>query len=287
MRKKRDGGRDEEAVRMKRAAKGRVAEWLKKLASPEQEPEPEQEQDPKPEPEPELEPEPEPEPEPVPAPPAPQSKPNPRSSGFISVTTLRRAPIILPQPADSTPDAQQPPRKNVLPIRRLANRYPPPPPPSQVEMKYNVKSARGGRGGRVTAVASIWAEASKGGSATPANVSPPKPKLSAQSLRRLQPSAQTGRLHQPRPSPHTSEISRKRTATATGTRTGTARAIRSRRSCSCDAVFTRTIVIDRYACPFINCISRTAASCSSCSCPRSCDYPYARARVGACASACC
>ena len=166
MRKKRDGGRDEEAVRMKRAAKGRVAEWLEKLASPEQEPE----QEPKPEPE--LEPESASAPSPL------KSKPNPRSSGFVSVTTLRRAPIILPQPADSTPDAQAP-RKNVLPIWRVANRYPPPP-PSQEEMKYNVKSARGGRGGRVTAVASIWAEASKGGgSATVANVSPPKPKPKA------------------------------------------------------------------------------------------------------------
>ena len=45
-------------------------------------------------------------------------------------------------------------------------------------MKYNVKSARGGRGGRVTAVASIWAKTSKGGgSATSAaNVPPSKPK---------------------------------------------------------------------------------------------------------------
>ena len=45
------------------------------------------------------------------------------------------------------------------PLRRVANRYPQPQP--QVEMKYDVKSARGGRGGRVTAVTSIWAEASK------------------------------------------------------------------------------------------------------------------------------
>ena len=43
-RKKQEGGRDEETARMKRAAKGRVAEWLEKLASPEQEQEHEQEQ---------------------------------------------------------------------------------------------------------------------------------------------------------------------------------------------------------------------------------------------------
>ena len=44
-RKKQEGGRDEEAARMKRAAKGRVAEWLEKLASPEQEQEQEHEQE--------------------------------------------------------------------------------------------------------------------------------------------------------------------------------------------------------------------------------------------------
>ena len=42
----REGRRDEEAVRMKQAAKGRVVEWLEKLALPEQEQEHEQEKDP-------------------------------------------------------------------------------------------------------------------------------------------------------------------------------------------------------------------------------------------------
>ena len=60
--------------------------------------------------------------------------------------------------------------------RRVANRYPPPPPLSrQVEMKYDVKSARGKRGGRVTAVASIWAEASKNAG----GVKPTQPKTAA------------------------------------------------------------------------------------------------------------
>ena len=166
-RKKREGGRDEEAARMKRAAKGRVAEWLEKLASPEQEQEHEREQDPEPEQDTTSAPAAESE-----EPPPPESKPNPRSSGFISVATLRRAPISLPPPGDDKAP------RNVLPTRRVANRYPPPPPPSQVEMKYNVKSARGGRGGRVTAVASIWAEASKGANVPP-KPNKPKPKASA------------------------------------------------------------------------------------------------------------
>ena len=97
MRKKRDGGRDEEAVRMKRAAKGRVAEWLEKLASPEQgqgDPEPDLPILPEP-PAAEAQAD-----EELPPVTPPESKPNPRSSGFISVTTLRRAPITLPKPAD-------------------------------------------------------------------------------------------------------------------------------------------------------------------------------------------
>ena len=160
--KKKREVRDEEAAKLKRAAKGRVAEWLEKLAPPE----PEQKL-------PVLEPSSlptEPAPAPIPAPPEPtivtatptqeppavivESKPDPRSSGFISVATLRRAPISLPAP-ESAPNAPA--------ARRVANKYPP---PSQVAMKYDVKSARGGRGGRVTAVASIWAEASKAGAPT-------------------------------------------------------------------------------------------------------------------------
>lgn len=198
-RKKREG-RDEEAARIKRAAKGRVAEWLEKLASPESEqdarsptlPEPESESEAKPAPEPVPEPAPEPtRADPVERPPTVlESKPNPRSSGFISVTTLRRAPISLPAPsspesAQPTPPAPAPapaPAARNLrlpPIRRVANRYPPPPLP-QMEMKYDVKSARGGRGGRVMAVASIWAEASKAGEARPTQTQTPKPKPKVQ-----------------------------------------------------------------------------------------------------------
>jgi hypothetical protein len=162
--KKKREVREEEAARMKRAAKGRVAEWLEKLAEPEQDAKAEQQDTPS------L-----PEPPTVDSTtPAPiESKPNPRSSGFISVATLRRAPISLQPP--SAPTAAP----NVTPMPaacRVASRYPPPPPsPPQVEMKYNVKSARGGRGGRVTAVASIWAEASK----KAGGVKPAQPKTTA------------------------------------------------------------------------------------------------------------
>lgn len=195
--KKRDGRRDElddEAVRLRSATKGRVAEWLGKLEAYEPGPEPELVSSSSP---------PEPEREAAtiaaaattsatstaassPTIPSPviESKPNPRSSGFVSVSTLRRAPIILPPESASTPTpasasapspastalVHEPPSNSTaatpnlnalaapVPVRRLAHIYTP---PSQVEGKYNVKSARGGRGGRVTAVAAIWAEAAE------------------------------------------------------------------------------------------------------------------------------
>ena len=180
--KKRDGRRDElddESARLRSATKGRVAEWLGKLEACEAGPE--------------LEPlsplEPEREASAAataassPTLPSPviKSEPNPRSSGFVPVSTLRRAPISLPPESASTPtpaSASSPSHasttlhepfssstaessnRNALlapvPVRRLGRIYPP---PSQVEdVKYGVKSARGGRGGRVTAVAAIWAE---------------------------------------------------------------------------------------------------------------------------------
>jgi hypothetical protein len=168
-------GRDDEAARLRRAAKGRVAEWLGNLEAHE----------PVSEPEPEVTPEvnadqdllsplalatsPPVESPPTRAaavnsasptvpPPVVESEPNPRSSGFISVSTLRRAPISLPPVLTTTHDVSPTP----TPVRRFAHRFPPNP---RGEMKYDVKSARGGRGGQVTAVASIWAEAAKAASA--------------------------------------------------------------------------------------------------------------------------
>lgn len=195
-RKKKDGrldGRDNEATRLKSAAKGRVAEWLGKLEVCEPSPEPELNISTEPDSSPSTQ-EPEREPAPVAAAPAAssrtvpsqspvlESKPNPRSSGFVSVSTLRRAPISLPPetetafasapapaPASSAALAPGPPCSSTAatpntnaipaPVPMLVRRqkYPPP----QMEVKYDFKSARGGRGGRVTSVAAIWAEAAK------------------------------------------------------------------------------------------------------------------------------
>ncbi|KAI0261138.1 hypothetical protein BC834DRAFT_1044154 [Gloeopeniophorella convolvens] len=192
--KRKKGTRDEEAARLRRAARGRVAEWLGGVeaggpdADPAREPVPPLPQSkaeehapgapapqpplpPVPEPAPKVAPKltPETQPEPETRPEPPTLKPDARSSGFIPLATLRRAPLVLPPPESESAPA---------PARRVARRYPPPPPPLQVgAAQYDVKSARGGRGGRVASVAAIWAQAAKAPSAPsppPAPVPVPK-----------------------------------------------------------------------------------------------------------------
>ncbi|KAF8266497.1 hypothetical protein EI94DRAFT_1701680 [Lactarius quietus] len=78
-----------------------------------------------------------------------ESKRNRHSCGFISVATLRHAPISLPPP--SAPES--------TPIHHETSFL--------CEMKYYyVKSARGGHGGRVAVAASMWACKRGGPSAT-------------------------------------------------------------------------------------------------------------------------
>ena len=102
---------------------------------------------------------------------------NPRSSGSsVPVFTLCRAPISssLPTESDPAPLAVPSPQlKCNCHTRARAHAHSAAraeyPPPTQLELKYDVKSARVGRGGWVTAVAVIRAEAAKpaGSSAGP------------------------------------------------------------------------------------------------------------------------
>ena len=110
-------------------------------------------------------------------PPVIMLKPNPRSCGSsVPVFTLCRAPISssLPTESDPAPLAVPSPQlKCNCHTRARAHAHSAAraeyPPPTQLELKYDVKSARVGRGGWVTAVAVIRAEASKpaGSSAGP------------------------------------------------------------------------------------------------------------------------
>jgi len=125
------------------------------------------------------------------------SAPNPRSSGFVPIGTLKRdegqrqsgikergypykvakddglppaspftrsrPPSPKANPTSLSPDAPNPSPKNQpqppipLPKRAGITSYKASLPTPDPEVKYDVRSARGGRGGRVTAVASIWA----------------------------------------------------------------------------------------------------------------------------------
>ncbi|OSC98490.1 hypothetical protein PYCCODRAFT_1375122 [Trametes coccinea BRFM310] len=93
-----------------------------------------------------------------------QAAPNPRSSGFVAIGTVRDAPTLRPPTnANGVKHGQKvaaPWDAFLLPKAspRLAV-YPPR--PSDPEVKYDVRSARGGRGGIVTSVASLWASAAQ------------------------------------------------------------------------------------------------------------------------------
>lgn len=124
--------------------------------------------------------------------------PNPRSSGFMPMGTFKRdAYTRTLVPKDANPWADEPPTKDVhspLPDqtnpwkmqKKLTNLPKFPPPPKDAEVKYDVRSARGGRGGKVTAVAAIWAtgagEKPDARTQKPPAVKPSKPPMNPHKL---------------------------------------------------------------------------------------------------------
>ena len=102
-----------------------------------------------------------------------QAAPNPRSSGFLPIGTVRANPQVAAVNAKA--------RKNALPADAyLLPRASPklgvyPPRPLDSEVKYDIRSARGGKGGIVASVAAIWASAAQPASGYVA----PKPALVA------------------------------------------------------------------------------------------------------------
>ena len=78
--------------------------------------------------------------------------PNPRSSGFMPLRTSKDSP-----PASS--QAALPGK----PLRKLPRGVVFPPQPLDSDVHYDIRSARGGRGGKVTSVAAIWASGGQGG----------------------------------------------------------------------------------------------------------------------------
>ncbi|TCD63942.1 hypothetical protein EIP91_004752 [Steccherinum ochraceum] len=103
------------------------------------------------------------------------AQPNPRSSGFMPMSTLRANRGEASPPKKP---AKESPRPVKLPpnLQKHLSFYPPR--PLDPEVRYDVRSARGGRGGKVTAVAAIWASATSADQA-PSAVRPPAPPAKA------------------------------------------------------------------------------------------------------------
>lgn len=178
---KHGAGRDQEAYRLRKAAQGRIAAWLDNVSpdSPSQHstPEPDEEDFPIPnirEPASDEQGSKE-----VPVstavtvqgdPTTPtdvDALPNPRSSGFVPIATLK----ANQQAASSTVKAAD--NKSVKLPADLQKCLPVYPPRAlDPEVRYDVRSARGGRGGKVTAVAAIWASATQNQN----EVKPPTPR---------------------------------------------------------------------------------------------------------------
>lgn len=98
--------------------------------------------------------------------------PNPRSSGFMPIHSIRMKGSPSPGKEDAASTPKPPPLQ--LPwMQKLETTEPTPADlnyiprfgksiiPPDLAAKYDVRSARGGRGGRVTAVAAIWAAGEK------------------------------------------------------------------------------------------------------------------------------
>jgi len=80
--------------------------------------------------------------------------PNPRSSGFVPIGTLRADRFTIPPRKTGTTDSTMKPTPSPRQGLKL-------PRPLDPEVRYDIRSARGGRGGKVAAVAAIWASAAQ------------------------------------------------------------------------------------------------------------------------------
>ncbi|CDO75124.1 hypothetical protein BN946_scf185010.g49 [Trametes cinnabarina] len=105
-----------------------------------------------------------------------QAAPNPRSSGFVAIGTVRDASTLRPQAKtnDVTPGQKTGAPWDAFLLPKASPRlavYPPR--SSDPEVKYDVRSARGGRGGIVTSVASLWSSSTQSPAKEPAKPATP------------------------------------------------------------------------------------------------------------------
>ena len=112
------------------------------------------------------------------------ASPNPRSSGFMPINSIKRRGSPSPgkedaastpkPPAVQLPWMQKLESVNSIPTElNYAPRFGRNMVPADLAAKYDIRSARGGRGGKVTAVAAIWAAAEKKNGSTDLPTSKP------------------------------------------------------------------------------------------------------------------
>ena len=100
------------------------------------------------------------------------ASPNPRSSGFMPIRSIKTRGSPSPGKDDAASTPRPPPAqlpwmqkldatKSTPTELNFAPRFGKSIIPPDLAAKYDIRSARGGKGGRVTAVAAIWAEAEK------------------------------------------------------------------------------------------------------------------------------
>ncbi|KAH9847837.1 hypothetical protein C2E23DRAFT_889619 [Lenzites betulinus] len=128
-----------------------------------------------------------------------QAAPNPRSSGFVAIGTMR-SPSTLRPPANAKQGQKGAAPWDAYLLPKVSPRLTAyPPRPLDPEVKYDVRSARGGRGGIVTSVAALWAS----GAQPPIRDSPTPPASSSK------PTTKATRLaEQWKPTPAKSEPSK-------------------------------------------------------------------------------
>ncbi|THH33468.1 hypothetical protein EUX98_g720 [Antrodiella citrinella] len=176
------------------------------------------------------------------------AQPNPRSSGFVPISTLRANRRDPPVP--TTKDTS-----DVVKLPSNLQKYLPVYPPRSLdpEVRYDVRSARGGRGGKVAAVTALWASATQ----TPSQPSQtPRPSVSTKVMKPTpftsKPPAERKQEGKPAPTPVPPRLKERpspRQPTATSNTTDVAPRLPAKRT---KAAFSPAIVSSSLATPMLS-----------------------------------
>ncbi|KAI0766786.1 hypothetical protein BC629DRAFT_1596287 [Irpex lacteus] len=185
----------------------------------------------------------------------PDDKPDPRSSGFIPLGTLRKMQLRAMAGSNvALPSKMK--GKSLGELFAPQARHDP-------EARYDIRSARGGKGGIVTAVASIWAEQLNGQTSSPAERAPARlrsqntksPSNSSPKPNMLSPSSQVHKNSIPisRPVPSATKLSSPATtSTPTLTRSSPSAELAARRAKMIKSSSVPAVVSSSLATPMLS-----------------------------------